>query len=86
MTSVHCDAAQFVFPPENLVVYFFNPFDSMITRRVLDNLRRAIGESGRRAIVVFRYPVLPEVFADPNQFKLLRTWRKYYVAEAQPLR
>ncbi len=41
------DATEFVFPDGNLFLFFYNPFDDTIIRRVLENLR---GHKGRLVI------------------------------------
>jgi SAM-dependent methyltransferase len=40
-SSIHGDAADFVFPEESMVVYFFNPFDNEVMNEVVQNLRAA---------------------------------------------
>lgn len=40
VTVWHGDAADFQFPPGNLVVYLYNPFRLPVLKRVVDNLRK----------------------------------------------
>lgn len=47
------DAAQYVFPPGNLLIYFGNPFRVEVMRAVIENLRTADYE---KLYVVYRVP------------------------------
>lgn len=51
------DAAQFSFPREPLVVYFFNPLPETGLREVVRNLERSVRESPRQVYVVYINPV-----------------------------
>jgi len=42
VTVIHGDAAEFAFPPGDLVVYLYNPFGAEIMEKVLANLSRRI--------------------------------------------
>jgi 16S rRNA G966 N2-methylase RsmD len=42
ITVINADAIEFVFPPGNLVVYMYNPFQNKVLRPVLENLRRQL--------------------------------------------
>ncbi len=53
MESIHLDATQFAIPDGPLVFYFFNPFDAVVLRQVLDNIRRAACESKRKIFIVY---------------------------------
>jgi SAM-dependent methyltransferase len=54
ITPLHEDAAQFVFPPEPLVVYFNNPFSDRVMARVLANLRRSYELRPRPLVLVYQ--------------------------------
>ena len=81
VTSVHCDATEFSFPPDNIVVYFYNPFDLYIIDKVLTNLRGAIERSGKQAYIVYYHAAAPELFEDPQRFSILQKRRKYLLIE-----
>ncbi len=51
------DAADFAFPEEPLVLYFFNPFPEEVLTRVLSNLAESLARAPRRVYVLFYAPV-----------------------------
>jgi len=54
---VHCDAAEYVFPKGNIVVYMYHPFGESVLKRVVDNLSRAAAERPQASIyVVYKNP------------------------------
>ena len=56
VSVVHADATEFEPPPGPLVLYFFNPFQPPVLRRVLARVRRSLEASPRPAYVVFNGP------------------------------
>jgi SAM-dependent methyltransferase len=50
------DAADFVFPPEPLVIYLYNPFPGAVLERVVANLEASLRELPRQAAVVYVNP------------------------------
>ncbi|HEY4360626.1 MAG TPA: class I SAM-dependent methyltransferase [Bryobacteraceae bacterium] len=54
--STRQNALDFPFPPDRLVLFFFNPFPVAVMRRVLENLRSSLAENPREAFVVLLYP------------------------------
>lgn len=52
-TVVHADAAEFLFPHGNKVIYLYNPFSEEVLSRVLDNLRRCVEDN---FYVVYKSP------------------------------
>ena len=56
--SVNLDAADYVFPRDNLVVYLFNPFGANVMEKVMSNLAASIQEHSRHVIMVFVWPEL----------------------------
>lgn len=79
--SVCMDATQFQFPDTNLVIYFFNPFDTEILSRVLKNLTEAFEHTNRRVVVIYRYLPDRTIFTNYQRFKVLRDWRRYTILE-----
>jgi len=59
--SVLADAREFVFPPERLVLYLFNPFPESVLRDVIANLERSLRENPRPAFVLYHNPLLEHV-------------------------
>jgi hypothetical protein len=52
------DAREYTFPAGNCVVYMFNPFQELVLRAVLDNLRREFAERNDLLYVIYFNPVL----------------------------
>jgi SAM-dependent methyltransferase len=71
--SLNMDAAQFEFPPEPSLVYFFYPFDEVVMRPVIQNLDRSLEEHPRDLIVLYRNPVFADVVEAASN---LRVWTK----------
>jgi hypothetical protein len=51
----HCDAAEFEFPAEPMVVFLYNPFGPDVLARVLENLR------GRAVHIIYRAPLHADI-------------------------
>lgn len=57
------DAREFVFPPEPLVVYLFNPLPEAGLVDLLENLERSLREHPRPVFVLYHNPLLEQVLA-----------------------
>ncbi len=57
IVPIRMDAADFAFPEEPLVLYFFNPFPEEVLTRVLSNLAESLARAPRRVYVLFYAPV-----------------------------
>jgi hypothetical protein len=55
-TCVLGDAAQFAFPPEPTVLYFYNPFQGGVMDRVIANLKKSL-QDHPRCLDFLREPV-----------------------------
>jgi SAM-dependent methyltransferase len=55
------DARKFVFPPDPIVVYLFNPLFESGLEQVMSNLARALRETPREAFVLYHNPLLAHV-------------------------
>lgn len=64
------DAAKYVFPDEDALLYFYNPFKKDIMLTVLDNIRKSAVNTKQRYIIYYN-PVLAPLLSDPKQFTLL---------------
>jgi hypothetical protein len=64
------DATQYDFPPEPLVVYFYNPFEKPALELVIRNLDRSIAEYPRDVIVVYWNPTASDVIEQARHLKL----------------
>lgn len=51
------DAADFVFPDTNLLIYMYRPFLGPVFKHVADNLRRFQAVSGHRVLIAYSCPV-----------------------------
>jgi SAM-dependent methyltransferase len=79
------DCADYVFPEGNLVLFLFNPFQRPVMETVLANLERSLAKSPRRALILYRWPSLREMFDKaaflrPVLFK--HRWAVYETREA----
>jgi hypothetical protein len=59
-----CDAEQFAFPPEPLVVYLFNPLPESGLRQVVANLDRSVSDHPRPVYLLYHNPVLDRVLGE----------------------
>lgn len=68
---VLADARGFIFPPDPLVVFLFNPFPAWVLREVMRNLHRSLESSPRPAFVILHNPVNEaELAAAPGLMRL----------------
>jgi hypothetical protein len=80
--SIHVDATQFVLPDGPLILYFFNPFDGIVLRQVLANIRRAASVSKRKIFIVYLYLENEDVLKESGQFVPVFRWHRYDVFES----
>lgn len=69
---VYADAAEWQFPNGKMIVYLYNPFDSEVLARVLDNLETALRVHQQEAYVIYVTPAWKEIF---DRSPLLRAVR-----------
>ena len=62
--SVCCDARDYEFPPEPLLLYFFNPLPEAALQVVIGNLRRSLEQTPRALRVLYHNPQREEVLRD----------------------
>jgi SAM-dependent methyltransferase len=58
---VCCDAAQYVFRPDENVFFMFHPFGATVMERVIDNLQRSLSETPRPVWIIYTLPVLRDM-------------------------
>lgn len=51
------DATAYAFPPGDLVVFMYHPFDDVVMRRVVASLEAAMGGAPRKLVVLYFKPV-----------------------------
>ncbi|MCX4243036.1 class I SAM-dependent methyltransferase [Paraliomyxa miuraensis] len=61
---LHMDATELVPPPEPTVFFLFNPFDDVVLRSVLFNIRASLQEHPRPLYYVYLNPVHARVFTE----------------------
>ncbi len=79
--SVYCDATLFEIPLDNLVLYFFNPFDEEVLSQVLANVNISLEKHPRRVFAVYHYLPDKGLFENLDRFRLIKQWHRYYVYE-----
>jgi SAM-dependent methyltransferase len=77
--STLANAAEFEFPPENLVLYLFNPFGPSVMNAMLSNLQRAIKLHSRHVVVVLLWPELSHLVAQMPEMNAYRQNRRYHI-------
>ena len=60
--SLHMDAVDYPLPSDNLLIYLYNPFGREIMLKVLDNIRKSMGEQPRQVIIVYFNPLSGHLF------------------------
>ena len=76
--ELHCqDAAEFSIPDENLVCFFYNPFDDKVMQRVITNIANAYARRPRKLAVAYRNPVCAEQFDNLGFLQLVSATRGY---------
>jgi SAM-dependent methyltransferase len=73
------DAREFVFPPEPLLLYLFNPLPEAGLKRVMENLERSVAESPREIWVVYHNPLLEQVLAGSGRLRKAGGTAQYVV-------
>lgn len=82
--SLHLDATRFVIPPDDLVLYFFNPFQRAVLDQVIANINTSLQARPRKIILVYLYLPDQAWLAQLDGFQLRTQWRNYLVAEYIP--
>jgi SAM-dependent methyltransferase len=68
---VCCDARSFSFPPGNLALYFFDPFEEDVLRQVLANLQRSLREAPREVWIIYLNARFRNAIAELDGFQLV---------------
>lgn len=77
--SVCCDARNFVFPAEPILVYLFNPFPSTSLKVVIDNLRQSLDSAPRQVVVLYLNPMSENLLANCEFLRKVGGTSKYSV-------
>jgi hypothetical protein len=82
--SINGDASDYSFPPGNLVVHMFNPFEPSVLAKVLENLEASVKQNPRHVILILMFPEFASVLKTMPVFRPYRILRRYHIYEMQP--
>jgi SAM-dependent methyltransferase len=71
--AINADVVDYRFPPQNLVVYLFNPFGPDVLEKVMSNLRASLDERPRHLVLVM---VMPESAGVISRLEWLSCYKK----------
>ena len=80
--SVAMDAAEFRFPDDNLVLYFFNPFGNATMRRILGELHASLKRRPRDVLLVTLFSEFEASIADAGYLRLYRRMHRCHIYRA----
>lgn len=82
--SVWCgDARTFVFPPEPLLLYLFNPFPEYVFEKVLANLEESLRSHPRSIYIVYNTPLAKGPIENAAFLEKLRETDRYQLYRAR---
>lgn len=84
MDSVQMDAAEYDFPKENLVLFFFNPFGSEVMTKVLGKLSASLELSFRDVWVILHNPACAYLADSMSQLQLRVSREGYRIYRSIP--
>jgi hypothetical protein len=76
---VCCDARDYEFPTEPLLLYLFNPLPPAAMKGMLENLRRSLTSTRREVRVIYHNPLSEHVFRDSGFLKRVGGTEQYSV-------
>ena len=77
--SVNVDAADYVFPRENLVIALFNPFGPEVMETVLRRVQSSVEEHPRDVLMMMLFPEQAAVVDSTGHWRVLRRTRRYHI-------
>ena len=78
------DAAEYSFPADPLVVFFFNPFGETTMARVVENLEHSLAAVPRPVFVIYANPQYAALFKRSGAFRPVSTSRAHVLFESRP--
>ncbi len=66
---VHMDAAFFLIPEEQAVLYFYNPFRAPVMRQVMENVLQSLKQTPRTLFLVYVNPELANLIEATGKFR-----------------
>ncbi len=76
------DAREFIFPPEPLIVYLFNPFPDYVLATVMENLRRSAVSHPRPLYLIYNAPFEEHVLRQAGFLHKLAETHQYAIYAA----
>lgn len=70
ITLLHQNAAEYVFPERDFVLYLYNPFDHLVMSQVIANMERDLNRVPVRVIVIYANPLHANLFDESKHFML----------------
>jgi len=77
--SVNVDAADYMFPRENLVIAMFNPFGPDVMDTVLRRVRTSVEEHARDVLLMMLFPEHAAVVDSSRHWRALKRTRRYHI-------
>jgi len=81
---VHMDASQYEIPADANLLFFSNPFNEMLTTKVIDNILKSYERAPREVWVVHLYPQGNMAFAKHPRFQLEHESRDGFIFRLKP--
>ncbi len=69
IVMVNDDAVNFKFPSDTRLIFFYNPFDEVVMKSVLENICNVNYKN--RVFIIYHNPVYRDLFTSNNKIKLL---------------
>ena len=71
LVSLNVDAADFAFPLENTVLYFYSPFNRPLMEPLFRRLDESVGAHPRDVVIVYMNPELSDIIENTKHFKTI---------------
>lgn len=73
------DAENFKIPDDNIVLYFYNPFDEYVMRQVLSNIEASFRRYHRNMILIYTNPIHHELIDQFDFLQIIKKNKRYCV-------
>jgi len=81
---IHMDASEYQIPSEANLLFFSNPFNEMLTTKVIDNILKSLDQSPREIWIVHLHPQGNMAFVKHPRFRLEYEAREGFVFRLLP--
>ena len=81
---IHADASQYEIPTEANLLFFSNPFNEMLTNKVIDNILYSYEKAPREIWVIHLYPKENLAFAKHPRFQLEHEMSEGFIFRLKP--